>query len=134
MSRTLSRGNHSTDRYTEVFDLGVDKTKGKSYLVMSPLVTPDEMAKTFTRITGQPAVHDPISPEEFGEMAAHAVGPAFKLDAQQMMESASVMPADKTCFGAIDAHDKMNDSYEELGLKASTFEDWLRRSGWKGPQ
>ncbi|KAF7557959.1 hypothetical protein G7Z17_g348 [Cylindrodendrum hubeiense] len=118
----------------KVFDLGVDKTTGKTYLVMSPLITPDEMAETFTRLTGQPAAHDPISPEEFGEMTAPFVGPAFKSDAQQMMEWASVTPADKTCFGAMDLHEKMNDSFEELGLKASTFEDWLRRSGWKGPE
>ncbi|KAF4472334.1 cinnamoyl- reductase [Fusarium albosuccineum] len=114
----------------KVFDLGVDRTAGKTYLVLSPLITPEEMAETFTRVTGQPAVHDPISPEQFGEMTAPFVGPAFKKDAQQMMEWASVTPADKVCFGAMD-HD---DSFEELGLRASTFEDWLRRSGWKGPE
>lgn len=114
----------------KVFELGVDKTAGKTYLVLSPLTTPEEMAETFTRVTGQPAVHDPISPERFGEMTAPFVGPAFKKDAQQMMEWASITPADKVCFGAMD-HDN---SFEELGLKASTFEDWLRRSGWKGPE
>ncbi|KAK4170064.1 cinnamoyl reductase [Cladorrhinum sp. PSN259] len=118
----------------KVFDLGVDKTKGKTYLVMSPPTTPDEMAETFTRVTGQPAVHDPISPEKFGEMTAPFVGPAFKSDAQQMMEWASVAPADKICFGAMDPHEMTYDSFGELGLKASTFEDWLRRSGWKGPE
>lgn len=116
-----------------MFDLGVDKTAGKTYLVMSPLITPAEMAETFTRVTGQPAIHVPNSPEKFGEMTAPFVGPAFKLDAQEMMEWASVTPADKVCFGAMDPQ-KMNESFEELGLKASTFEDWLRRSGWKGPE
>lgn len=99
---------------------------------MSPLITPDEMVETFTRVTGQPAVHDPITPEEFAEMTAPFVGPAFKSDAQQMMEWASVTPADKICFGAMVPHE--DNSFEELGLKASTFEDWLRRSGWKGPE
>lgn len=117
-----------------MFDLGVDKTTGKTYLVMSPLTTPDEMTEMFTRLTGQPAVHDPISPEQFGEMTAPFVGPAFKSDAQQMMEWASMTPADKICFGAMDLHEEINDSFKELGLKASTFEDWLRRSGWKGPE
>ncbi|KAF4955649.1 hypothetical protein FSARC_11797 [Fusarium sarcochroum] len=123
-----------TDRgYAEIFDLGAEKTAGKTYLVMSPLITPKEMAETFTKVTGQPAVHDPISPETFGEMTAPFVGPAFKLDAQKMMDWASVTPSDKVCFGAMD-HEKMNDAFEELGLQASTFENWLRRSGWKGPE
>ncbi|KAM0542541.1 hypothetical protein ACHAPJ_012749 [Fusarium lateritium] len=117
----------------KVFDLGVDKTAGKTYLVMSPLITPEEMVETFKRVTGQPAVHDPISPERFGEMTTPFVGPAFKLDAQKMMEWASVTPADKVCFGAMDPQ-KMNDTHEELGLEASTFEDWLQRSGWRGPE
>ncbi|TDZ39376.1 NmrA-like family domain-containing protein 1 [Colletotrichum spinosum] len=115
-----------------VFDLGVDKTAGKTYPVMSPLITPDQMAATFTRLTGQPASHSPITPERFGEMTAPFVGPALKADAQQMMEWASMTPSDKICFGAMEPHEDR--SFEDLGLKASTFEDWLRRSGWRGPE
>ncbi|GJC78599.1 nmrA-like family domain-containing protein 1 [Colletotrichum liriopes] len=115
-----------------VFDLGVDKTAGKTYPVMSPPITPDRMAATFTRLTNQPAVHSPITPEQFGEMTAPFVGPALKSDAQQMMEWASVTPSDKVCFGAMEPHE--DHSFEDLGLKASTFEDWLERSGWKGPE
>ncbi|CAJ0550111.1 Ff.00g100410.m01.CDS01 [Fusarium sp. VM40] len=117
----------------KVFELGVDKTAGKTYLVLSEPITPEEMAQIFTKVTGQPAIHNPISPERFGELTAPFIGPAFKLDAQKMMEWASVVPADKVCFGAMD-YEKMNDTFEELGLKASTFEDWLQRSGWNGPE
>jgi hypothetical protein len=91
------------------------------------------MARIFTEVTGQPAVHKPISPEKFGEMTAPFIGPAFRLDAQKMMEWASVIPAGKVCYGAME-YKKMEDSPRELGLKASTFEEWLRRSGWKGPK
>ena len=100
---------------------------------MSSLTTPREMAETFTRVTGQPAFHDPDSPERFAELTAPFVGPAFKKDAQHMMEWASISPADKICYGAKDIHE-LDESEKELGLKASTFEDWLQRSGWKGSE
>ncbi|KAM6486492.1 hypothetical protein HDV62DRAFT_401851 [Trichoderma sp. SZMC 28011] len=114
-----------------IFDMGVEKTHGKTYLAMSPPITADEMAKAFTRVTGQPAIHEPISAEEFAEFAVPLVGPAFREDAKQMMEWAAVMPSDKICFGAMDAN--QDDSFEVLGLKASSFEEWLHRSGWIGP-
>lgn len=117
----------------KVFELGPEKTAGKTHLVLSEPITPMDMARIFTEVTGQPAVHEPISPEKFGEMTAPFIGPAFRLDAQKMMEWASVIPAGKVCYGAME-YKKMEDSPRELGLKASTFEEWLRRSGWKGPK
>ncbi|KAL1868404.1 hypothetical protein Plec18167_008330 [Paecilomyces lecythidis] len=91
----------------------------------------NNMVKTFTRVTGQPAIHEPISAEEFAELAIPLVGPAFKRDAKEMMEWAAVTPADKICYGALDA--AQDDSLKELGLNASSFEDWLHRSGSTGP-
>ncbi|GKZ27857.1 hypothetical protein AbraIFM66951_007793 [Aspergillus brasiliensis] len=113
-----------------VFELGVPKTHGKTYFMLSSRTTPDEMVRTFTRVTGQPAIHNPISAGEFGEMTAQRVGPAFTEDAKEMMEWAAVAPADRICYGAF-AEDQ-DRSFEELGLRASTFEEWLRRSGWMG--
>lgn len=98
---------------------------------MSPRVTADDMAQAFTRVTGQPAIHEPISAEEFGEMAVPLLGPAIREDAKQMMEWAAVTPADKICYGAMDPYE--DDSFEMLGLIASSFEQWLHRSGWMGP-
>ncbi|PNP57098.1 hypothetical protein THARTR1_02940 [Trichoderma harzianum] len=111
--------------------MGLEKTHGKTFLALSPPITADDMAKAFTQVTGQPAIHEPISAEEFAEFAVPFVGPGFKEDAKQMMEWAAVMPGDKICYGAMDAH--QDDSFEMLGLKASSFEDWLHRSGWTGP-
>jgi hypothetical protein len=115
----------------EVFELGTAKTKSKTFPVLSPRITPIEMVSVFTRITGQPACHDPDTADTFGEMTAPLVGPAFKEDAKQMMEWSAVTPAEKICFGAMDPEE--DDSYELLGVRASTFEDFLLRSGWKGP-
>ncbi|RDW93677.1 uncharacterized protein DSM5745_00999 [Aspergillus mulundensis] len=114
----------------KVFSLG-SKTSGKTYLALSQRVTPEEMVATFTKVTGQPAIHEPITAEEFGELTVPLVGPAFKEDATEMMEWAAVAPADKVCYGAFD--EDMDRSFEELGVKASSFEEWLCRSGWTGP-
>ncbi|EXL65157.1 hypothetical protein FOPG_18607 [Fusarium oxysporum f. sp. conglutinans race 2 54008] len=115
----------------KIFHLGVEKTKGKTYLALGPRITPEGMAKVFTRVTGKPAVHSPISFEEFGRLSSALVGPAFKEDAIEMMQWAAVAPTDKTCYGAFEL--EVEQSSEELGLTASSFEDWLRRSGWTGP-
>jgi hypothetical protein len=89
------------------------------------------MAQTFTRVTGKQAVHSPISFEEFGDLSSALVGPAFKEDAIEMMQWASVAPNDKTCYGAFEMESERLS--EELGVGGSSFEDWLRRSGWTGP-
>lgn len=112
--------------------MGIEKIRGKKYFALSSQVTVDEMVDIFTRVTGQPAIHDPISAEKFGEMTAPFVGPAFKQDAQDMMEWAAITPADKISYGAFT--EDQDHSFSDLGLKASSFEQWLRRSGWKGPQ
>ncbi|RYC80883.1 hypothetical protein BFJ63_vAg16233 [Fusarium oxysporum f. sp. narcissi] len=109
---------------------GVEKTKGQTYLPLGPRITPQGMAKVFTRVTGKPAVHSPISFEEFGRLSSALVGPAFKEDAIEMMQWAAVALTDKTCYGAFEL--EAEQSIEELGLTASSFEDWLRRSGWTG--
>ena len=111
--------------------MGIDRTRGKTYLVMSPRVTPQEMAETFTRVTGQPAIHSPTSAEEFGDLTAPLVGPAFQEDAKQMMQWAAIAPKNKVAYGALEL--EVDRSAEELGLTASSFETWLKRSGWTGP-
>lgn len=90
-----------------------------------------DLASTFTRHTGQPAVYNPITIDEWADMASRAVGPGFKEDIRQMMEWFSIAPEDKSCYGALDPADDI--AQEELGLEASSFEDWLKRTNWAGP-
>ena len=89
------------------------------------------MARAFTRVTGQPAIHGPISAEEFAEFAVPVVGPAFKENAKEMLGWAAVTPAHKICYGAFDSD--QSEAVEMLGVKATSFEDWLHPSNWKGP-
>jgi hypothetical protein len=90
-----------------------------------------EFASTFTRVTGQPAIYSPISMDEWADLSSKAVGNGFKEDIRQMMEWISIAPENKICYGALDPAE--DSSWEDLHLRASSFEDWLRRSGWRGP-
>ncbi|KAJ5816191.1 hypothetical protein N7447_008424 [Penicillium robsamsonii] len=114
-----------------VFALGVTKTNGKSYFVGGKKLRMEDLASTFARHTGQPAIYDPITIDEWADMASHSVGPGFKEDIRQMMEWFSIAPEEKRCYGALDPADDV--ALEELGLEASSFEDWLKRSNWAGP-
>lgn len=116
---------------TELFELGVDKTRNKRYLVLGPKITGQQMAETFHHVTGKPAIFSPVSFEEFGKLSSSLVGPAFERDAIEMMQWAAEAPSDKVCYGALDGEDE--EPTTELGLTGSSFEDWLRRTGWTGP-
>lgn len=117
--------------YPGVFSLGKEKTKGKIYPVLSPKISMDEMASTFTSITGQPAIHSPLPLDVWTDMTVQMLGPAFREDVKQMMEWIATAPEEKICYGALDSEEDR--SMEELGITASTFADWLRRTGWTGP-
>lgn len=100
---------------------------------MSRSTTPAEMAATFARVTGQRARHEPTTAEEFGELTASMVGPPFREDATQMMRWAAETPRDRVAYGAEDPR-ALEDAADELGgLVASSFEEWLLRTGWTGP-
>ncbi|KGO75007.1 hypothetical protein PITC_032450 [Penicillium italicum] len=114
-----------------VFALGVSKTKNKNYVVAAPKMRMQDFATIFTRVTGQQAIYLPTTLNEWADLASEAVGPGFKEDIRQMMEWASIMPDEKICYGALDPAE--DSSWEDLGLRASSFEDWLKRTGWTGP-
>ncbi|KAI0517576.1 putative cinnamoyl-CoA reductase [Xylaria bambusicola] len=114
-----------------IFDLGVEKTAGKVYPAISPMISMDEIAAIFTRVTGRKAVHDPLTSAEWAEFTIPMLGPAFRDDIKHMMDWFSMAPTDKICYGALDPEE--DTSAEELGVTASTFEDWIKRTGWTGP-
>jgi hypothetical protein len=59
------------------------------------------------------------------------LGPAFRDDVKHMMDWLSMASTDKICYGALDPEE--DTSAKELGVTASTFEDWIERTGWTGP-
>jgi hypothetical protein len=73
----------------------------------------------------------PSTLEEWEEATVAVVGPAFRAEVRQMMEWTEVMPKGKVGWGTIDSAEDRG--AEELGVRPSSFEEWLDRSGWRGP-
>ena len=73
----------------------------------------------------------PSTLEEWEEAIAAIVGPGFQADARQMMEWTEAMPKEKVGWGTIDLMEDRGE--EELMVRPSSFEEWLERSGWRGP-
>ncbi|KAI0869190.1 putative cinnamoyl-CoA reductase [Hypoxylon argillaceum] len=115
----------------KIFDLGVEKTAGKVYPVLSPMVSMDDIAETFTRLTGRRVVHVPLTTAEWADLTSTMLGPAFRDDAKHMMDWFTMAPTNKVCYGTLDPEE--DTSAKELGVTASTFEDWIKRTGWTGP-
>lgn len=59
---------------------------------------------------------------------AAAAGKGYEEDIRQMMEWVGVAPDERVCYGTMDPGEDR--AWEDLGVRASTFEDWLWRSGW----
>ncbi|KAJ4123176.1 hypothetical protein NW768_009704 [Fusarium equiseti] len=123
---------HDMGAFVKYSTWALKRPKAKRTLLWALEYPLEKMAQTFTRVTGKRAVHSSISFEEFGDLSSKLVGPAFREDAIEMMQWAAVTPDDKTCYGALEMESEK--SGEELGLSRSSFEDWLRRSGWTGPE
>jgi hypothetical protein len=82
-------------------------------------------------VTSQSAVHEPTTLDEWGTSIAAAVGKGFEEDIRQMMEWFAAAPENKIACGTVDPGD--DHSWEDLGVKASTFRNWLGRTKWTGP-
>ncbi|KAJ3577961.1 hypothetical protein NPX13_g2604 [Xylaria arbuscula] len=114
-----------------IFGLGVEKTAGKVYPALSPMVSFDDLAATFSRLTGRKAVHAPLTTAQWADLTCTMLGPGFRDDVKHMMDWIAMAPTDKICYGSMDPEE--DTSAQELGVTASTFEDWIKRTGWTGP-
>ncbi|GCB18966.1 NmrA-like family domain-containing protein 1 [Aspergillus awamori] len=115
----------------EVFSLGPERTASKVYPVVGPRIRFADLPAMFSTMRSQPAIFDPITLEEWGATVARTVGKGYEEDIRQMMEWIAVAPDEKICYGTMDPQEDC--SWADLGVRASTFEEWLRRSGWQGP-
>lgn len=72
----------------------------------------------------------PSTLEEWEDAYAAIVGAGIRAEVRQMMEWTEAMPKEKVGWGTIDlAEDRGG---EELGVRSSSFDEWLERSGWRG--
>ena len=90
-----------------------------------------DFPQIFTAVTSQPAVHEPTTLEEWRSSQLGAAGKGFAEDASQMMEWTAVAPKDKIEFGTMDPND--DHSWEDLGVRATSFREWIENTGWTTP-
>ncbi|KAF5009238.1 hypothetical protein FDECE_4531 [Fusarium decemcellulare] len=115
----------------EAFAAGPEKTGSKSYPVVSPKLRFSDFAEKFTRVTLIPSTFKSTTIEQWGDTVAETVGEGYREDIQQMMQWIAAAPDDKICYGTMEPVE--DTSRQDLGVRASTFEEWLARSNWQGP-
>ncbi|KAH6897466.1 hypothetical protein B0T10DRAFT_584198 [Thelonectria olida] len=116
---------------SEAFTAGPGKTGSKTYPVVGPKIPFSEFAKVFSKVTSKPSRFESTTIDEWGSVVAATVGKGYEEDIRQMMQWIAVAPNDKICYGTMSPED--DTSWEDLGVRASTFEEWLARSKWEGP-
>ena len=73
----------------------------------------------------------PSTNEQWGACISAKAGPGYRQDIEQMMELINVAPDDQIYFGTVS---KENDhSLSDLGVRASSFQEWIERYNWQGP-
>ncbi|BGP41366.1 hypothetical protein JCM10450v2_005408 [Rhodotorula kratochvilovae] len=103
-------------------------TSGKTYPVMS-LVKTGDLIKHVEERSGVKAVWEPLSGEELHAMLGDKPhGDMLEAAASDMFNFIDSTPAGTTCYGM---YTRADDPSLELGVKASSFGEWLDRSGWK---
>ncbi|KAJ6186113.1 hypothetical protein N7519_007414 [Penicillium mononematosum] len=115
----------------EIFRLGPQKTASKTYPVVGPKLSFAEFANIFSDTTSRKAIFDPITLDQWGATVAATVGKGYEEDIRQMMQWISVAPDEKICYGTMDPRD--DTSWKDLGVRASTFAEWMERAAWRGP-
>ncbi|KAL2673594.1 hypothetical protein Neosp_012036 [[Neocosmospora] mangrovei] len=116
----------------EVFAAGPEKTKSKTYPVVSPKVQFSDFSDIFTKTTSTPSSFKSTTIDQWGDTVAATVGEGYREDIKQMMQWIAEAPEEKICYGTMDPEE--DTSWQDLGVRASTFEEWLARTNWKGPE
>lgn len=89
------------------------------------------MPGIFSGVTGVPARFEGTTLAEWTSTVVSVTGKGFEEDIRQMTQWLRDAPADKRCYGTMDPAD--DTSWEDLGVRASTFEEWILRNNWEGP-
>ncbi|GAA5875054.1 hypothetical protein JCM16303_004995 [Sporobolomyces ruberrimus] len=114
-----------------IFKKGPSVTAGKTYPVNSTPVTCADLAEAYTRVTGEPArtaphsfdfLYDTLKPQ-VGETEARGI-----VEMMQFVDSTAPSP-----YTHGPGYIEKDDSLEDLGVKASSPEEFFRRTGWRAP-
>ncbi|KAF9876687.1 NmrA-like family domain-containing protein [Colletotrichum karsti] len=110
---------------------GTAKTASKTYPIGSPKVAFGKLPGILSTVMGVPARYERISLEEWTSTVVSVAGKGFEEDIRQMVQWVGDAPADLICYGTMYPGD--DHSWEDLGVRASTFEEWILRTNWQGP-
>jgi hypothetical protein len=108
-----------------IFALGVEKTSNKSYIAGGRLMSTSDIMKIFTRVTGKKAYYDPITYEEFADMAGGVMGPALRQCVLEMKQWAGETPEGRINYGCSEIEEDIS---AELGASITPLEEWLQAS------
>ncbi|KAI9711347.1 MAG: hypothetical protein M1812_007196 [Candelaria pacifica] len=117
------------------FDKGPEVT-ARCYPVNSVNITYESLAKRFTAVTGIPAVYRQSSVEEFQQSTEALLkdrdSSLIRDDLKAIGEWFTIAPDDMTCYGTMPM-EKLAEAKHDLGVEATSWEEYLHRTGWKGP-
>ncbi|GAA5859871.1 hypothetical protein JCM1840_001774 [Sporobolomyces johnsonii] len=112
-----------------IFNKGPSTTAGKRYPIMTEPTSIAELAEEHHRITGEKTKFDPLPRAQALEMVANFMGTEFVHEMREMFEWIDDKPAGKTCCGTMEKKD--DTSFKDLGVKASTLQQFMERTGWR---
>lgn len=116
---------------SEIFHLGPQLTASKVYPVVGPKISIRQMLEVLESITSKRAIAAPSTIEQWGARVSEKAGPGYRQDIEQMMEWINIAPDDKICFGTLGQEN--DHSLSDLGVRASSFQEWIERYNWQGP-
>jgi len=109
------------------FDLG-HGANGKIYPLVSEYITPKKVVSDFEEVTGGKARFDLIPHQAYIQALSPYLGEFIATDLWEMFQAFSDIG-----FGAAGEPEVMANT-KELGIHLNTWTDFLKESGWKGPQ
>jgi hypothetical protein len=116
--------------YSGIFALGVEETKNKNHICWREPRSANDIIDVFTRVTGRKAYYDPITYDEFADVAAGVMGPGFKQSVLEMKQWAGETPEGKINYGCSNPEEDISG---ELGVSVTSLEDCIRRTSFIGP-
>jgi uncharacterized protein YbjT (DUF2867 family) len=117
-----------------IFSKGIELTNKKTYAINAPPVTMGEIASTYKKVANEEAVVDPLSSQDLHDVMTKFAGPTFSHAYVEMMQALDSFPPSPFTYGPLSIEGEKDLSFEDLGVRPSTFEEYLVRTGWRAPR
>jgi len=130
--------NHDVGIFVRAaLDKGPPASGHEFFVINSPNISYAALSETFTRVTGVPSAYLQTSLEEFRVLTERAYGLSegksiLGLDMLEMAAWLAEAPSNKTLYGTMELSE-ISKAERELGVRASTWEEFLIRTGFRGP-